>query len=365
MKKILIVGAGITGMVLAQRFASRGGRVVLVEKRDHIGGNCYDCENENGILVHQYGPHIFHTDDRRVWDYLSQFTNWINYSHQVLGFIDNKYVHLPFNLNTLHGLMPDAAPVLEKKLVAVFGIGAKIPILKLRESSDPDLKNLADFIYEKVFLHYTVKQWGLKPDQIDPAVSGRVPVVISRDNRYFSDKFQGIPAAGYAKLFGDMMESGDIDVILKTDYKDIGDAGRFGQVFYTGPIDEFFGYKFGKLDYRSVKIDLKTFDCENYQEAAVINYPNDNEFTRVTEFKKLTGQINKKTVIGFEYPGTEGFAAYPVLDKKNRGILAKYQKEAEILKARGIYFSGRLAEYRYYDMDDAVKAALDLSAKIV
>ena len=359
--RILIVGAGITGITLAERFASYGKDVLIVEKRNHIGGNCFDCKNDNGILIHKYGPHIFHTNHKEIWEYLSKFTGWIDYQHKVLGFIDGKYVPIPFNLNTLCELLPKKlSEKLERKLVNEFGCNKKVPILELKKRNDSDLKFLADFIYEKVFLHYTEKQWGLKPEEIDSLVTARVPVVISSDDRYFHDKYQGIPKYGYTKMFKRMLQNENIVIRLNTNYKYIKDKIKYDIMFYTGSVDEFFDYKYGKLEYRCLRIDLKTFNREDYQLAAVVNYPDlKHLFTRITEFKKLTQQKHKKTTIGKEFVGGEGFVSWPILNKKNRTIFQKYWQEIEKLKNKNVYFIGRLAECKYYDMDDAVKNVLD------
>jgi UDP-galactopyranose mutase len=358
--KIVIVGAGITGITLAQRFASAQKQCLVIEKRGHVGGNCYDLENDAGILVQKYGPHIFHTDDRLVWDYLSQFTDWIDYQHEVLGFIDNKYVPIPFNLNTLEELLPpEDAGRLGNKLTSSFDIGETVPILKLKNTKDKDLGFLADLVYEKVFIGYTKKQWALAPEEIDPEVTARVPVVISRDNRYFHDKHQGIPIHGYSRMFEAMLEDKNIEVFLNTDFKDIKDDLECESIFYTGPIDEFFDYNCGKLDYRCLRIDFETLAQREYQPAAVVNYPNSQDFTRITEFKKLTQQKNEKTTIGKEYPGSEGYPAWPVLNDKNLDVFEKYKEQAEKLKEQGVYFIGRLAEFKYYDMDTATKRAMD------
>ena len=358
----IIVGAGISGSVIAERIANvLNKKVLLVEKKGHIGGNCYDYKEEDDILIHKYGPHIFHTNYKGVWDYISQFTNWIYYQHKVLGFIDGKYVPIPFNLNTLYELMPlKLAERLEKKLLDNFGYNKKIPILELKKIEDKDLKYLADFIYEKIFLHYSEKQWGLKPEDIDSSVTARVPVIISRDDRYFQDKYQGIPKEGYTKLFEKMNQNKNIEVQLETDFKDIRDKLKYKKIFYTGPIDEYFDYKFGKLDYRCVNIDFHTLNIKSYQPAAVVNYPNDYDYTRITEFKKFTKNRCKQTTIGIEYPGNNGFIAWPVLNKRNKEIFQKYWKEANELKKENIYFVGRLAKYKYYDMDDAVLEVLKI-----
>lgn len=356
-KKILIVGAGITGLTLAERFASRNNNVLIIDKRDHIGGNCYDFVDKNGILIHKYGPHIFHTDHKDVWNYLSQFTEWIKYEHKVLGFIDNQYVPIPFNLNSLNIFFPEKSNNLKSKLVKAFGNNKKVSILELKKSKDQDVRKLADFVYKKVFLSYTRKQWGFSPEKIDPSITSRVPVSISFDDRYFQDKYQGIPKNGYTKMFEKMIDNKNITIKLRTKYNKKMNQ-LFDNIFYTGPIDEYFDYKFGKLDYRYFKITNKTINKESYQEAAVINYPDRKyKFTRVTEYKKLTHQKNKKTVIGFEFPGDKGVMGWPILNDKNLLKLKKYNNGSK--KLNNIFFIGRLGEFKYYDMDDAVKTSLD------
>lgn len=365
-KKILIVGSGITGATLAERFSSLGKEVLVVEKRNHTGGNCHDYTDKNGILLQKYGPHIFHTPEKEVWDYLSLFTDWIYYCHRVLGFIDGKFVPVPFNLDTLYDLLsPRLAGCLEEKLISKFGYDKKVLILELKKTKDKELKFLADFIYEKIFLHYTEKQWGIKPEEIDPSVMARVPVVISRDDRYYSDKYQGIPNKGYTKIFEQMLDKENIKVLLNKDFWQVKDKlGKYDLIFYTGPLDEFFDYKFGKLEYRCLKIDFKTLEKESFQPTSVVNYPNDYDFTRITEFKKFRQEQTKKTVIGIEYPVDKAVPAWPLLSKKSKEIRQRYLREAEKLKKKNIYFVGRLAEFKYYDMDDAVKNALDLCKQL-
>lgn len=359
----LIIGAGISGITLAERLAAANKKILIVEKRNHIGGNCYDYKDKDGILIHKYGPHIFHTNYKEVRDYLSQFTGWINYQHKVLGLVDNKLVPIPFNLNTLHKLFaPKDAQKLEERMIKRFGYDKKISILELKKVKDKELEFLANYIYQKIFLGYTKKHWGLKPEEIDPSVTARVPVIISRDDRYFHDRYQGIPKKGYTEMFKKMLKNKNIRVQLNTDYKSVKNKLEYNMLFYTGPIDEFFEYKFGKLEYRCLKIEFLTFHQKSFQLAAVINYPSlKYPFTRITEFKKVTNQENKKTVIGKEFPGKEGFIAWPVLDEKNKRVFQKYWQEAEKLKKENIYFIGRLAEYRYYNMDEVVKNSLDFS----
>ena len=363
MAKYIIIGAGLSGSVIAERIANvLKEKVLIIEKRNHIGGNCYDYKDKNNILVHKYGPHIFHTDYREVWDYLSQFTDWIYYQHKVLGYIDGKYVPIPFNLDTLYRLLPNknVAKGLEKKLVDKYGYNKKIPILELKKAKDKDLCFLAKIIYYKVFFNYTKKQWGLKPEEIEPLVTARVPVLISHDDRYFQDKYQAIPKEGYTKLFEKILQSKNIEIQLETDFKDVKNKLKYKKIFYTGPIDMFFDYKFGKLDYRSVNIDLQTYHMKSYQETAVINYPNNYDYTRITEFKKFALAESNYTTIGIEYPGNNGFMAWPILNEKNNEIFKKYWQEVEKIKKGNIFFIGRLAEYKYYDMDDVIAASLKL-----
>ncbi|RLQ05543.1 UDP-galactopyranose mutase [Geobacillus sp. FSL K6-0789] len=370
----VIIGTGFAGSVLAERIATQlNKKVLMIEKRNHIGGNAYDSYDSQGILIHNYGPHIFHTKIKKVWDYLSNFTEWHLYHHKVLGVIDGQKVPIPFNLNSINQLFPkNLAERLEKKLIENFGYNKKVPILKLREVEDEDLKFLANYIYEKVFLGYTTKQWGVTPEELDPSVTGRVPVYISRDDRYFQDPYQGIPKEGYTKLFERMLDHENIKILLNTDYKEVlhfnfetGEANLFGQKFdgkiiYTGPIDYFFDYKFGQLPYRSLNFKFEQYDVEFVQEVGTVNYPNDYNFTRITEFKYLTNQKSTKTTVVREFsqkyiPG-ENIPYYPIKNDNNLELYRKYIEEAR--KYNKVIMVGRLAEYQYYDMDMVVGKAL-------
>ncbi|MBB6281992.1 UDP-galactopyranose mutase [Geobacillus subterraneus] len=373
----VIVGAGFAGAVIAERIATQlNEKVLVIDKRNHIGGNAYDYYDENGILVHKYGPHIFHTRSKEVWDYLSQFTEWHLYHHHVLGSLDGKKVPIPFNLNTLYELLPESlAKPLEEKLVNKFGYNVKVPILKLRQTDDRDLKFLADFVYDKVFLNYTTKQWGMKPEELDPTVTGRVPIYISRDNRYFQDPYQGIPKQGYTEIFRKLLSHSNIKIMLNTDYKEVieidfdkGNISLFGQAFkgtliYTGKIDEFFNYEWGELPYRSLRFEFESIHKEFVQPVGTVNYPNEYEFTRITEFKHLTGQIHPSTTIVKEYPQAyernvrgKDIPYYPIPKKENLELYARYKERAR--QFPNVLFVGRLAEYRYYDMDAVVARAL-------
>lgn len=358
----LIVGAGFTGCVLAERIATQlDKKVLIVERRDHIGGNAYDYYNEHGVLVHKYGPHIFHTNSKEVWDYLSQFTEWRPYYHRVLAVVDGKKVPIPFNLNSLYDLFPPKyAEKLEGLLIKNFGFGVKVPILKLRESAEGELRFLADYIYEEVFYGYTLKQWELKPEELDPSVTGRVPVYISRDDRYFQDRYQAMPKHGYTALFRRMLSRPNIKVLLNTDYREVVNEVRFDRMIYTGPIDEFFDYMHGPLPYRSLRFEFVTLEEEWHQEVGTVNYPNEYDFTRITEQKHLTDQRLPWTTVVVEYPQAYqpgmNEPYYPIPREENRERFALYAEETAKLK--NVYLSGRLGDYRYYNMDQAVARAL-------
>lgn len=370
---VVIVGAGFAGAVLAERFARAADKkVLLVERRRQIGGNCYDELDGNGILIHRYGPHLFHTDDEKVWAYLSQFTDWRVYQHKVLAMIDGREVPLPFNLNTLKKVFPRTlARRLEKSLLERFVYGQRVPIFELKNSYDTDLRMLADFVYEKIFLHYTEKQWGLTPDKIDGAVTARVPISVSRDDRYFPDRFQAVPKNGYTALIANLLAHKNIKLMLNTDFREIasvggGEVNLFGQKFngrviFTGQLDELFGRKFGALPYRSVDMKFETVDAENFQAAATVNYPNNFEFTRITEFKHIHPAQTARTTILKEFPRDytgENEPYYPIFNDEAKAAYAKYS--AELKSYPQIEAVGRLAEYRYFDMDDVVKRALDV-----
>ena len=377
----LIIGSGFAGSVIAERIANILNRKVLViEKRNHIGGNCYDYKDENNILVHKYGPHLFHTDSKDVFDYLSNFTEWHIYQHKVLAFIDGKKVPIPFNLNTLYEVFPKSlAEKLESKLTTKFQYNSKVPILDLLKEEDTDLNFLANYVYDKLFKNYTAKQWGLKPEDIDPQVTARVPICISRDNRYFTDKYQAVPKEGYTKIFERMLNHPNIKIMLNTDFKEIIDIDyekkkifflgqEFkGKLIFTGRIDELFNFKYGYLPYRSLDLKFETIDQEYYQEAPVINYPNDYDFTRITEFKYINPTKSDRTTILKEYPKTYqpniDIPCYPVFTKENHELYNMYKEDAE--KINDLILIGRLADYRYYDMDDVIKRALEAFEKML
>lgn len=360
---VLIVGAGLAGSILAERIASQlDRRVIIIDKRFHIGGNCYDFRQDDGVLIHKYGPHIFHTSNLKQFEYISRFTEWNKYFHTVLGFVDGKLVPVPFNFNSLYALFPlKFAQKLEEKLISKFGFGIKIPILKMKEDPDDDIRFLADYVYRNVFLNYTTKQWGLTPEELDPTVTSRIPVFLSRDDRYFQDTYQGIPKEGYTKIFERMLNHPNIKVLLNTDFAEVKDEIKYKYLIYTGAIDEFFDYKFGELPYRSLRFDFQKFHLHQYQLVAQVNYPNNNQYTRITEFKHFLPYNTPSTTVAFEYPEqfqlglNERF--YPVPRSENRAIYEKYLELANQISSNTL-FVGRLAEYRYYNMNEVVGVAL-------
>jgi UDP-galactopyranose mutase len=376
MFEFIIVGSGFAGSVIAERIANvLNQKVLIIEKRNHIGGNCYDYKDENNIIVHKYGPHLFHTDYKEVFDYLSNFTDWHIYHHKVLAFVDGKKIPLPFNLTSIYEVFPqELAKRLEVRLIEKYGYGTKIHILELLKEEDQDLKLLANYVYEKIYKNYTMKQWGLKPEEISPQVTARVPIYVSRDNRYFTDKYQVIPKDGYTKIFGRMLNHPNIKIMLNTDFKEVISIdfenkkiyflGREfkGKLIFTGMIDELFNFKYGFLPYRSLDLRFETIEQEYYQEAPVVNYPNDYDFTRITEFKHIHPVKSDKTTILKEYPKAYqpnvDIPYYPVFTKENQELYNKYKEEAD--KFENLILVGRLAEYRYYNMDDVVKRALEV-----
>ncbi len=365
----LIVGAGFTGAVLAERIASQlNQKVLVVDRRDHIGGNAYDHYDEHGILVHKYGPHIFHTNSQNIWEYLSRFTSWRPYYHHVQAFVEGRLAPVPFNLNSLEALFPKTlAERVERRLIERFGFGAKVPVLKMLDESDADLKELATYVYRNIFEGYTTKQWGLKPEELDPSVTGRVPVFISRDDSYFQDCFQAIPRLGYTEMFRRMLSHPNIRILLKTDYRGVAEEIAFSGMVFTGPIDEYFDYLHGALPYRSLRFEFRNEPTSSFQQTAQVNYPNEHGFTRITEFKQLTGQQSPRTTIAYEYPEAHepgiNEPYYPVPKTEHRERHDKYLREAQRIND-GVMFAGRLADYKYYNMDQAVGRALKLFEEI-
>jgi len=370
----IIIGAGFAGSVLANCLAQKKHKkILLIDQRPHIGGNCFDSIDKHNILIHNYGPHLFHTNSKKVWDYLSQFTQWHNYHHKVEGFIDGQYVPIPFNLNTLHRLFPTyMADSIERKLIEYYGYGTKVTILELQKTEDKELQFIANFIYEKIFLHYSSKQWGKKIEELDALVSARVPIVISKDDRYFHDPFQALPKEGYTKLFETMLTRPNIEIRLNTAFKTllhvsdnrfVFEGKKFdGHVIFTGMIDELFDFQCGQLPYRSIHLSFENHPRLSFQNATTTNYPNDYDYTRITEFKKMYDSQNTTTTIVKEYPQAFVYGKntpyYPIFTNENQKCYETYQTHARQFK--NLTLVGRLAEYKYYDMDDIILRSLEL-----
>lgn len=356
----LIVGAGFAGSVLAERLASQlNKKVLIIDKRNHIAGNAYDHYNKDGILVHKYGPHIFHTNSKDVFDHLSQFTEWRPYEHRVQASVDGQLVPIPINLDTINKLYGLNLTSFE---VEDFFKSKAEEINPIRTSEDVVVSRVGRELYEKFFRNYTRKQWGMDPSELDKSVTSRVPVRTNRDDRYFSDTFQAMPLRGYTAMFEKMLDHPNIKIMLNTDYHEILDVIPFREMIYTGPVDEYFDFKYGKLPYRSLEFKHETIDEQKHQPAPVVNYPNEHPYTRITEFKYLTGQQHPKTSIVYEYPKAEGDPYYPVPKPENAELYNKYKKLAE--ETPGVHFVGRLATYRYYNMDQVVAQALTLFKKL-
>ncbi len=356
----LIVGAGFAGSVLAERLA-RGSnkKVLLIDRRSHMGGNAYDHYNDDGILIHKYGPHIFHTNSREVFEYLSHFTEWRPYQHRVLACVDGQLVPMPINLNTINQLY--GLNLTSFELEKFFAERAE-PRDPVRTSEDVVVSKVGRELYEKFFRNYTRKQWGCDPSELDAAVTARVPVRTNRDDRYFTDTYQAMPRLGYTRMFERMLDHPNIKIMLNTDYDDIDGLIPYREMIYTGPIDEFFDFRYGQLPYRSLEFKHETHNVAQYQPVAVVNYPNDYVYTRVTEFKHLTGQDHPKTAIVYEFPRAEGDPYYPVPAPENAEMYKKYKALAD--KATGVYFVGRRATYKYYNMDQVTAQALALYSKL-
>jgi UDP-galactopyranose mutase len=362
----LIVGAGFTGAVVAERFASAGMKVLVIDQRNHIGGNAYDLRTADGILYHAYGPHIFHTNSERIFRYLSRFTEWRFFEHRVLALIRNRLAPVPFNLTSIDILFDATnATRLKDALVKRYGLGANTTILKLREEGDTDLREIADFVYDNVFLGYTKKQWGMSPEELNSSVTDRVPVRVSYDDRYFQDSFQFMPLKGYTAMFQKILATPGIHVELGASWADLREKSLAKNILFTGPIDEFFDYRFGALPYRSLSFDLQTYQQGTHQPVGQINYPNAEDFTRITEMRHLTGESGDRTLIAIEYPLAHAPGVtvpyYPFPREEYERQHSLYATLAKDLK--GVYFAGRLADYRYYNMDQAIGRALSFVDK--
>jgi UDP-galactopyranose mutase len=356
----LVVGAGFAGSIIAERLARVCGKsVLLVDKRAHIGGNAFDHFNEHGILVHKYGPHIFHTNSEAVFSYLSQFTEWRSYEHHVLASVDGQLLPIPINLDTLNRLYGLNMTSSEAECF-LQSIAEKRP--ELRTSEDVVVNRVGRELYEKFFRNYTRKQWGIDPSELDAAVTARVPVRTNRDSRYFTDVYQAMPLRGFTRMFENMLDHSNIKVLLNADYREIQHELSYSNLIYTGPIDEFFDFRFGKLPYRSLEFKHETINTAVFQPEAVINYPNEHPYTRITEFKYLTGQKHHKSSIVYEFPKGEGDPYYPVPRPENQAIYKRYENLAH--QTPKVHFLGRLATYKYFNMDQVAAQALALFKKL-
>ena len=381
---VLIAGAGYAGAVAARALADRGKRALVLERRPHVGGNAYDRLDGAGVLIHQYGPHIFHTNDRRVYDWLSRFTRWRDYEHRVVADLPDgtggrMTFPVPFNLTSLETAYgPERGRALGDKLMAAYGAEKKVTILELRQSEDPEIRQVADYVYEHVFVHYTMKQWGQTPEEIDPNTTARVPVFLSRDARYFQDACQGMPLEGYTPMFEKMLDHPNITVELGTDALDrldlsgevlkVDGAPFAGPVIYTGQADELFAFRFGPLPYRTLDFRFQTLPRDDFQGYGTVNYTVDRDYTRITEFKHLTGQVKPGVTTIVEeysrsYTGAPGeIPYYAVINPANNALYAKYKAEAD--QFPNLHLLGRLAEYKYYNMDAIAGRALDLAERL-
>ncbi len=350
----LIVGAGFAGSVLAERLASqRGDKVLIIDRRDHIGGNAYDVYDEAGVLMHRYGPHIFHTNADQIVRYLSQFTDWRFYEHRVLGEIDGQLVPIPINLDTVNKLY--GLQLTSEELEGWFAERAE-KVEEIKTSEDVVVSKVGRELYEKFFRGYTLKQWGVDPSQLDKSVTARVPTRTNRDDRYFTDTYQMMPREGYTKMFEKILAHPNIDVKLGVDFRDLKDKIPHKKLIYTGQIDEYFEFRHGRLPYRSLKFRHVSLDTERFQPVGTVNYPMSEDYTRISEYKHMTGQVHPRTTITYEYPSAEGDPYYPVPNPANQDMYRLYERLAD--ETPNVWFVGRLATYRYYNMDQVVGQAL-------
>jgi len=359
MSDIVIIGAGISGSVLAERYASvLNKKVLVIEKRSHIGGNCFDYLNEDNILVPKYGPHFFHTNLEDVWKYVNEFSEWLPYEHRTLSNVDGKLVPVPVNIRTVNDLLGLQIKS-EDEMIDWLKTNTE-QIESPKNSEEASLKRVGRVLYEKLFKNYTKKQWDLWPKELDASVMNRIPVRTNLDDRYFADKYQAMPKNGYTKMFEKILNHPNIEVRLNTDYMDVKNKiGTPEKILFTGPIDTYFNKQFGKLQYRSLRFEYETLDKEYFQPTAQVNYPNTENFTRISEPKHATQQKHPKTTIIREYSTWDGEPYYPVPNQKNQKIFDQYKNEAKKMESKGVFFVGRLANYKYFNMDQAFKNALD------
>jgi UDP-galactopyranose mutase len=356
----LIVGAGFAGSVLAERLANGWDKkVLLLDKRPHVGGNAFDCYDDSGILIHKYGPHIFHTQSREIYEYLGRFTEWRPYQHRVLASVDGQLVPIPINLDTINALYGTNLSSAEVEAFFEKVAEKRCPV---RTSEDVVVNKVGRELYEKFFRGYTRKQWGMDPSELHSSVTARIPTRTNRDSRYFTDTYQAMPLHGYTRMFERMLNQPNIKVLLNTDYREVIDNLPYKQVIYTGPIDEFFGFRLGKLPYRSLEFKHETIQAEQFQSVGTVNYPNENAYTRISEFKHITGQKHQHTSIVYEFPQAEGDPYYPIPKAENDALYARYKQLGDA--EDGVHFVGRLATYKYYNMDQVVAQALTLYKRL-
>lgn len=350
----LIVGAGFAGSTLAERIATqRGERVLVIDRRSHIGGNAYDRFNEDGVLIHQYGPHIFHTNSEMIFKHLSQFTEWRPYEHRVLARVDDMLVPIPINLDTVNKLYN--LNLSSDELEGWFASRAE-KVDEIKTSEDVVVSVVGRELYEKFFQGYTRKQWGMDPSELDKSVTARVPTRTNRDDRYFTDEYQFMPKHGYTRMFEKMLKHPNIKVMTQTDFREIRDQIQFKRLIFTGPIDEYFDFRFGKLPYRSLQFRHETIDREQFLPTGTVNYPQTEDYTRISEYKHMTGQVHPKTTVTYEYPSAVGDPYYPIPKSENAELYKKYERLA--MNTPNVWFVGRLATYRYYNMDQVTGQAL-------
>jgi UDP-galactopyranose mutase len=362
---IIIVGAGISGAVLAERYANvLNKKVLVIEKRDCLGGNCHDFINEIGLLIPKYGPHLFHTDHEDVWEYLSRFSDWLPYQHRVLSFVDDQFVPIPVNITTVNKLLK--LNLQTKAEMTAWLTKNAVPVNQPRNSEEVALSRVGRTLYEKLFKEYTKKHWDFWPNELDAQILARIPVRTDFNDYYFSDKYQAMPKAGYTQMFKNLLNHPNIEVCLKTNYFDVKEKlVNYEKLFFTGPIDKFFDYAYGKLQYRSLDFKYETLNREWFQPTAQVNYPSlKTKYTRIVEPKHTTGQKSNQTTIIKERSSWGEEPYYPVLTPENKKIYEQYKRVAEKLEARGIYFIGRLANFEYLNMDQTFKKVLDLFNRI-
>ena len=358
---LLIVGAGLSGASIAQQLACQGYHVLVLDIREHVAGNAYDCSDSAGILIHEYGPHIFHTNSAKVFNYLSDFTQWRDYEHRVLAEVDGELFPIPINrttINRLYGLD------LDENGIKSYLEHVSEPINVIKNSEDVVISTVGRDLFEKFFAGYTRKQWGMEARELKAGVTARIPVRTNDDDRYFTDTYQGMPAEGYTRMVENMLDNPNITVELGVDYFDVRDRIKARRTIYTGPVDRYFGYCYGRLPYRSLEFEHIHFnDIDRYQPVGTVNYPNDHEYTRITEFKHLTGQECNGTSIVREYPRSEGDPYYPIPSEENEALYRRYKALAD--REPNVFFTGRLARYKYYNMDQVVAASLKLARQLL